>query len=82
MVKYVVRYKHLVSDSRKTQWKTSYVTMKPNTKGYPLTYDLDVEYYRRYRIEVSAINGAGEGPASVVESCSLRRAVPGEWIAI
>ena len=52
--------------------------MHPNTKGYPLVYDLDAEYYRRYRIEVSAVNGAGEGPAAVVESCSLRRKKPSE----
>jgi len=69
-----VRYKHLVSSPRKTKWKIGTLTMKPNSKGYPLVYDLDADYYKKYRIEVSAVNGAGEGPAAIVESCALRRA--------
>ena len=78
VVKYIIRYKHLVREPRKTEWKIASVTMKPNTNGYPLIYDLDVEYYRRYRIEVSAVNAAGEGPAAIVESCVLRSTKNGE----
>ena len=55
--------------------------MKPNSKGYPLVYDLDADYYKKYRIEVSAVNGAGEGPAAIVESCALRRAPSGMYAA-
>lgn len=63
----------MVRPPRKTEWKEDTVVMRPNKKGYPLVYDLDVEYYRRYRIEVYAVNSAGQGPPAVVESCALRR---------
>ena len=81
IVKYIVRYKHLVSSPRKTNWKIGTVTMEPNSKGYPLIYDLDADYYKKYRIEVSAVNGAGEGPAAVVKSCALRRMPTGMYAA-
>ena len=70
-----------MSSPRKTKWKIGTLTMKPNSKGYPLVYDLDADYYKKYRIEVSAVNGAGEGPAAIVESCALRRAPSGMYAA-
>ncbi|XP_065063806.1 protogenin B-like [Rhopilema esculentum] len=73
ITKYVIRYKHLARKI-KTEWKTAVVVMEPNSKGYPLFHNLDADYYKKYRIEVYAVNSAGGGQSVVVESCALRKA--------
>ena len=79
ITKYVIRYKHLARKVN-TEWKNAVVVMEPNSKGYPLFHNLDADYYKKYRIEVYAVNSAGGGQSAVIESCALRKATTGRVV--